>query len=126
MKLVIGLGNPGREYAATRHNVGFDLVDQLAARLGWIAKPEQFDTLARTKFNGLVMDGSISLASGGSEKLLLAKPMTYMNLSGRTVQAAMGFYQLTPADPAEPRRQLVHAVEADVVAGGGVLATGIA
>ena len=98
MKLIVGLGNPGREYAATRHNVGFDLVDQLAARLGWIAKPEQFDTLARTKFNGLVMDGSISLASGGSEKLLLAKPMTYMNLSGRTVLAAMSFYQLTPAD----------------------------
>jgi PTH1 family peptidyl-tRNA hydrolase len=98
MKLIIGLGNPGREYAATRHNVGFDLVDQLAARLGWIARPEQFDTLARSKFDALVMDGSISLASGGSEKLLLAKPMTYMNLSGRSVQAAMSFYQLTPAD----------------------------
>ena len=98
MKIVVGLGNPGREYAATRHNVGFDLVDQLAARLGWIGKPEQFDTLARTKFNGLVMDGTISLASGGEEKLLIAKPMTYMNLSGRTVQAAMGFYQLTPND----------------------------
>ena len=99
MKLVIGLGNPGREYAATRHNVGFDCVDQLAARLGWVNKREQFDTQARTKFEALVMDGTISLASGGgSEKLLLAKPMTYMNLSGRTVQAAMSFYQLTPAD----------------------------
>ena len=98
MKLVIGLGNPGRDYASTRHNVGFDCVDQLAARLGWINKPEQFDTQARTKFEALVMDGTISLASGGSEKLLLAKPMTYMNLSGRTVQAAMSFYQLTPAD----------------------------
>jgi PTH1 family peptidyl-tRNA hydrolase len=98
MKLIVGLGNPGREYAATRHNVGFDLVDQLAARLGWIGKAEQFDTLARTKFHGLVMDGTISLASGGSDKLLLAKPMTYMNLSGRTVLAAMSFYQLAPAD----------------------------
>ncbi len=98
MKIVVGLGNPGREYAATRHNVGFDLVDQLAARLGWIGKPVQFDTLARTKFNGLVMDGTISLASGGEEKLLIAKPMTYMNLSGRTVLAAMSFYQLNPAD----------------------------
>ena len=98
MKLVVGLGNPGREYAATRHNVGFEVVDQLAARLGWIRKPEQFDTLSRTKFDALVMDGTISLASGGSEKLLLAKPMTYMNLSGRTVQAAMSFYHLTPAD----------------------------
>jgi PTH1 family peptidyl-tRNA hydrolase len=98
MKIVVGLGNPGREYAATRHNVGFDLVDQLAARLGWIGKPDQFDTLARTKFHGLAFDGTISLASGGSEKLLLVKPMTYMNLSGRSVLAAMSFYQLAPAD----------------------------
>jgi PTH1 family peptidyl-tRNA hydrolase len=98
MKIVVGLGNPGREYAATRHNVGFDLVDQLAARLGWIGKPDQFDTLARTKVHGLAFDGTISLASGGSEKLLLVKPMTYMNLSGRSVLAAMSFYQLAPAD----------------------------
>ncbi|HEY7119958.1 MAG TPA: aminoacyl-tRNA hydrolase [Tepidisphaeraceae bacterium] len=99
MKFVVGLGNPGREYAATRHNVGFDCVDRLAARLGWVGKPEQFDTLARTKFDALVMDGTVSLSGGGgSDKLLLAKPMTFMNLSGRSVQAAMGFYQLTPAD----------------------------
>jgi len=98
MKILIGLGNPGRDYFGTRHNVGFDLVDQLAARLGWIGKPEQFDTQARTKFHGLALDGTISLASGGSDKLLLVKPMTYMNLSGRSVQAAMSFYQVTPAD----------------------------
>jgi PTH1 family peptidyl-tRNA hydrolase len=98
MKLLIGLGNPGREYVGTRHNVGFELVDQLASRMGWIGSPEQFNTMARNKFDALTLDCVVSLASGGSEKLLLVKPMTYMNLSGRSVQAAMSFYQLTPAD----------------------------
>ena len=97
MKLVIGLGNPGREYVASRHNVGFDCVDQLAARLGWVGKPEQFNQLAKSKFDALAMDGVLP-TSGGSEKLLLLKPMTYMNLSGRTVRAAMDFYQVQPAD----------------------------
>jgi PTH1 family peptidyl-tRNA hydrolase len=98
MKILIGLGNPGSEYVGTRHNVGFELVDQFAARLGWIAKPEKFSTVAKNKFDALVMDGTMSIPSGGMEKLLLLKPMTYMNLSGRSVNAAMQFYQLTPAD----------------------------
>lgn len=98
MKILIGLGNPGRDYVGTRHNIGFDLVEQIASRLGWIANPEKFNTAAKTKFDALALDGIVSLASGGSEKLLLVKPMTYMNLSGRSVQAAMSFYQLTPAD----------------------------
>ena len=98
MKIVIGLGNPGREYVGTRHNVGFEVVEQLASRLGWIGNAEQFNTMARNKFDALTLDGVVSLASGGSEKLLLVKPMTFMNLSGRSVQAAMSFYQLTPAD----------------------------
>ena len=98
MKILIGLGNPGRDYVGTRHNVGFELIDQLASRMGWIGSAEQFNTMARNKFDALTLDGTVSLASGGSEKLLLVKPMTYMNLSGRTVLAAMSFYQLTPAD----------------------------
>jgi len=98
MKILIGLGNPGRDYVGTRHNVGFELIDQLASRMGWIGSAEQFNTMARNKFDALTLDGTVSLASGGSEKLLLVKPMTYMNLSGRSVQAAMSFYQLTPAD----------------------------
>jgi len=98
MKILIGLGNPGRDYVGTRHNVGFELIDQLASRMGWIGSAEQFNTMARNKFGALTLDGTVSLASGGSEKLLLVKPMTYMNLSGRSVQAAMSFYQLTPAD----------------------------
>ncbi len=92
MKLVVGLGNPGREYAGTRHNVGFEVVDRLAAKLGWMP-PGEFDRLAKSKFDGLAYDG---LAD--NEKLVLLKPITFMNLSGRAVQSAMAFYQLSPED----------------------------
>jgi PTH1 family peptidyl-tRNA hydrolase len=102
MKLIVGLGNPGREYVGTRHNIGFDVVDSLAQKLGWIGGPGEFDRMARGKFDGLTLDGSLYLSSGpnagGDEKLLLLKPSTYMNLSGQSVQAAMAFYNLTPAD----------------------------
>ncbi len=92
MKLVVGLGNPERSYVGTRHNVGFEVIDQLATRLGW-TKPDDFDRVAKRKFDGLAFDGVI-----GSEKLVLLKPTTYMNLSGKAVQAAAAFYQLTPGD----------------------------
>lgn len=98
MRLVVGLGNPGREYAGTRHNVGWEVIDQLASRLAWTSGPGEFDRLARSKFDGLALDGAVSLPSGEIEKLLLLKPTTFMNLSGRAVQAAMAFYQLSPAD----------------------------
>ena len=98
MLLVVGLGNPGSEFVATRHNVGWEAVDRLAARLGWIGKKDEFNRLARAKFDGMALDGSISIHSGGSEKLLLLKPTTFMNDSGRSVQAAMAFYQLSPVD----------------------------
>lgn len=97
MHLLIGLGNPGRDYVGTRHNIGFEVIDALAQKLGWVSGPGDFDRLARKKFDGLALDGSTSLL-GGSSKVLLLKPMTYMNLSGQSVQAAMAFYQLTPAD----------------------------
>jgi peptidyl-tRNA hydrolase, PTH1 family len=98
MKLVVGLGNPGAQYVGTRHNIGFEVVDRLATKLGWIRSPEEFNRLAKTKFDGLTLDGVISQRSGDSEKLLLLKPGTYMNLSGQSVQAAMDFYQLSPAE----------------------------
>jgi PTH1 family peptidyl-tRNA hydrolase len=100
MKLIVGLGNPGREYVSTRHNIGFEVVDRLAMKLGWIGSAVgEFERVARAKFDGLAMDGTMSLhAAGGTEKLLLLKPMTYMNLSGRAVQQAMAFYQLAPTD----------------------------
>ena len=97
MKLVVGLGNPGREYVGTRHNVGFEVVDRVAQKLGWV-RPGEFDRVARSKFDGLVFDGVVNRGGGEPEKLILLKPTTYMNLSGRAVQAAMGFYQLEPAD----------------------------
>jgi PTH1 family peptidyl-tRNA hydrolase len=98
MKLIIGLGNPGREYAGTRHNVGFEVLDKLAAKLGLIFFPADFDRTARANFDGLTLDGSARFASGTQERALLLKPMRYMNLSGRAVQAAKAFYQLVNAD----------------------------
>ncbi|HUB26409.1 MAG TPA: aminoacyl-tRNA hydrolase [Tepidisphaeraceae bacterium] len=91
MFLVVGLGNPGSEYVGTRHNVGWDVVDSLAAKLGWIDSKRRFNRLARDKFNALTMDGPL-----GSEKVLLLKPTTYMNLSGQAVRQALDFYRLEP------------------------------
>jgi peptidyl-tRNA hydrolase, PTH1 family len=99
MRLVVGLGNPGREYVGTRHNVGFEVIDALAQRLGLVFGPGEYERTAKAKFDGLAMDGMMSfVGGGGSEKVLLLKPTTFMNVSGRSVQAAMAFYQLTPAD----------------------------
>jgi PTH1 family peptidyl-tRNA hydrolase len=105
MKLVVGLGNPGRAYVGTRHNIGWEILDRLAVRLGWIDSPEQFDRQSRSNFNSLSLDGTVRLggtvggSSGGSDrKLLLLKPTTYMNDSGRAVQAAAAFYQIAPAE----------------------------
>ena len=91
MKLVVGLGNPGSEYHGTRHNIGFEVIDRLASKLGW---PE----VTRKRFDGLSLDGNVELSTGGAEKLILIKPLTFMNLSGKAVQSAMSFYQLLPTD----------------------------
>ena len=96
MKLVVGLGNPGREYVGTRHNVGFEVIDVLAERTG-LAGAGEFDRTARSRFDGLTVDGTVTFR-WGSEKVLLLKPLTFMNLSGKSVQAAMAFYQLAPSD----------------------------
>ena len=92
MKLVVGLGNPERSYVGTRHNVGFEVIDQIASRLGW-TNPGDFDRMAKQKYDGLAIDGVL-----GAEKLVLLKPLTYMNASGRSVQSAMAFFQLSPQD----------------------------
>jgi PTH1 family peptidyl-tRNA hydrolase len=88
MKLVVGLGNPGLEYDRTRHNVGFEVVDRLARRHGDPAAGS-----ARNRFTGLVVEATI-----GEEKILLLKPPTYMNVSGRSVAEAMRFYKMSPCD----------------------------
>lgn len=85
MKLIVGLGNPGRQYAGTRHNVGFDVLQVLARRLNvdrW-----------KSQFEAEIADGRI-----GDEKVLLVAPTTYMNLSGRAVKSHLGFHKSTAAD----------------------------
>jgi len=98
MRLIVGLGNPGREYVGSRHNVGFEVLDRLAVKLGLVPRPADFDRLARGSFEALALDGPATFASGKQERVLLLKPMTYMNLSGRSVQAAKAFYQLADDD----------------------------
>ena len=82
--MLVCLGNPGEEYENTRHNVGFMVADELAERQG---KPIQ-----RLKFKALT-----NIFSIGKEKVLIMKPVTYMNLSGEAVRPAMDFYKI-PAD----------------------------
>ena len=92
MKLVVGLGNPGPRYARTRHNGGFLVVDALA-RAG--AFPEW-----REKFSGELTKGRLSIG-GSAEDVALLKPMTYMNDSGRSVQAAVAFFHVAAQGGAE-------------------------
>ena len=84
MKLFVGLGNPGAKYAGNRHNIGFMVLDRIA---------ESGFAPWRAKFQGKVSEGKL-----GSEKVILLKPETFMNLSGQSVGEAMRFYKLSPAD----------------------------
>lgn len=84
--LVVGLGNPGRGYAANRHNVGFMVADLLAERMGG-----RFRT---HKARAQVLEGRLGAPGVSSRRLVLAKPMTFMNLSGGPVAALRDFYKL--------------------------------
>ena len=81
MKLIVGLGNPGRKYSGTKHNVGYEVVAELARRYGL--------GQAKSKFQGEVVE-----ADFGGQKALLLSPVTYMNLSGASVLAVCDFYKL--------------------------------
>lgn len=81
MKLVVGLGNPGKKYQGTRHNVGFDVLACLAGRCA-IGRP-------KAKFNAEVAETTIK-----NQKTILLSPLTFMNLSGQSVRAAVDFYKL--------------------------------
>ncbi len=85
MKLVVGLGNPGRQYETTRHNVGFLAIDLLAERF----KAGAFADRER---------GEVAQCDVGSERVLLIKPQTFMNLSGRCVAPIARFFKVDPAD----------------------------
>lgn len=85
MRLFVGLGNPGAKHAGNRHNIGFMAVDRIAADHGFAP--------FRAKFQGLVSEGR-----AGSERIVLLKPETFMNLSGQSVRAAADFYKIEPTD----------------------------
>ena len=85
MKIIAGLGNPGKEYENTKHNVGFLTIDILA---------EKYDIkVNKITFKGLVGEGMI-----GTEKVILVKPQTYMNLSGQCIREIVAFYKLDMED----------------------------
>jgi peptidyl-tRNA hydrolase, PTH1 family len=85
MKLVVGLGNPGSEYERTRHNVGFRVVDKLASKLGW--------KWTERRNRAILASGTIGL-----EKVVLAKPITFVNLSGQAVGELVRWYKIQPED----------------------------
>src|ERR1051326_595986 len=85
MKLIVGLGNPGKEYAGTRHNVGFEVIELLAKRHNI--------SVSKRDFKSILGEGLIQ-----GERILLLCPMTYMNLSGEAVASAAPFYKIAPQD----------------------------
>ncbi len=85
VKLIVGLGNPGPKYERTRHNVGFHVIDELAGRWSIDVSGEKFH-------------GRFGLGDIGGERTALLKPLTYMNLSGKSVLAAGQFYKLEASD----------------------------
>ena len=86
MKIVVGLGNPGSKYKRTRHNVGFDAIGALVER-------HAFGARSKSKFNANVNEVMI-----GTTKVVLMSPLTYMNLSGQSVRAAIDFFKLDLKD----------------------------
>lgn len=85
VKLIVGLGNPGKQYETTKHNIGFLVLDALAANLGL--------SFNKTKFKSIYAEGNI-----GTEKVILVKPQTFMNLSGESVRPWMDYFDLTEED----------------------------
>ena len=85
MRLFVGLGNPGAKYARNRHNICFMAVDEIARRHGFAPW--------RRRFQGETSEGTL-----GPERVILLKPTTYMNESGRSVQEAAGFFKIAPGD----------------------------
>lgn len=90
MKMIVGLGNPGPEYARNRHNIGFQAVETLAERHGL-----RFD---KAQKRGRVALGSISLPGAGAARVVLVKPITFMNASGEAVGPLATFYKVSPGD----------------------------
>ena len=90
LKWIFGLGNPGRKYVGTRHNIGFDVIEAFAASEG-------FDEAERKKFQATWRQRVLDLPSG-PEKVFLARPQTYMNLSGSAVRDLVGYFGGEPRE----------------------------
>lgn len=82
MKLIVGLGNPGKDYENTRHNIGFMIIDNYVGSVNW-----------KEKYNALYIEQIIN-----GEKIVFVKPLTYMNLSGNSVIQFVNFYKIAPGD----------------------------
>jgi PTH1 family peptidyl-tRNA hydrolase len=95
-KMIVGLGNPGPEYALTRHNVGFQTLDVLAERHG--LSFDRFQKRARLGIGQLTLRGDPEAPSGSVQRVVLAKPMTYMNASGEAVGPLATFYKIAPEE----------------------------
>lgn len=85
MYLIVGLGNPGKQYFATRHNIGFSAMDFLSQKHNI--------PITKIKHKGLIGEGKIN-----GERVLLLKPQTFMNLSGESVRACMDFFKIDPEE----------------------------
>jgi PTH1 family peptidyl-tRNA hydrolase len=108
MRLFVGLGNPGAKYAANRHNIGFMAVDEIARRHGFAPW--------RRRFQGETAEGTLE-----RERVILLRPLTFMNDSGRAVQEAANFFKLAPADIAVFHDELeLPAAKVRVKVGGGI------
>ncbi len=96
MKLIVGLGNPGAEYRDTRHNVGFKVADALAER--WRVAHQWREKFEALHVKTVVGGERTADLLGGGEQVVIAKPLTFMNLSGQAVAGLAGFYKIEPAD----------------------------
>jgi PTH1 family peptidyl-tRNA hydrolase len=85
MKLLVGLGNPGRKYAKTRHNIGFEIIDEVVKKIDNLKFKEDFNSL-------------FAISEIDREKACIAKPQTFMNLSGNAVAALASFYKIASED----------------------------
>jgi PTH1 family peptidyl-tRNA hydrolase len=108
MRLFVGLGNPGAKYAGNRHNIGFMAVEEIARRHGFAPW--------RRRFQGETAEGTLE-----RERVILLRPLTFMNESGRAVQEAANFFKLTPADIAVFHDELeLPSAKLRVKVGGGI------
>jgi PTH1 family peptidyl-tRNA hydrolase len=94
MKLIVGLGNPGEKHAFTRHNLGFTILDHLLKEIGSASIAWEDND----KFKSEVFHFDFKTKTGGVEKIILAKPKTFMNNSGMAVSAIASFYKIAPED----------------------------